>query len=431
MSSRVNGTASPGLATALPVSEYINRFYNPLAREDRLLDHRETSNLTSRNLIDYTVLIWSTTFAKIGANMSLFKWISNQVGRPAIRPTHIWVKPQNTRTTDEVGTTADEGQHYVRLWISELFLEKDRVWFTERSPIVHTSVGLEYGDNKVELTNLSGKPGFDIKTPDLGKSILRNYRLTPLLPFNGGTIEIDAGLVSVRVNNLVQDFAAVVSDVAGLLNAPQASQAIGLAQSVASGVQKLLGAGEAETKLYFHDTLAGSSVKSGFLFLTAQSEGTQDPEKIWVTADGARYGSGPADLGPLPSQDYIVLRLEVASSRDDWRSFTAISKPLEEAITASQLAEDTKAALLLSQAKAAALASEDLTRLDKRRAILGIQTEFDEFGLGLAGPVRAGPSINVLESAVARVTPEALESFDDSALEASAKDLGVPLTSGT
>jgi hypothetical protein len=94
--------------------------------------------------------------------VSLFKWISSQVGRPAIRPTQIWVKPQNILTTDEVVTTAVSGQHYVRLWLSELFLAKDRVWFTERSPIVHSSVGLEFGDNKVELTNLSGKPGFDI-----------------------------------------------------------------------------------------------------------------------------------------------------------------------------------------------------------------------------------------------------------------------------
>ncbi len=361
--------------------------------------------------------------------MSLFQWITDQVGRPAIRPTQIWVKPQNIQTTYDVGTTAVTGEHYVRLWMSELFLEKDRVWFTERSPIVHSSVGLEFGDNKVELTNLSGKSGFDIKPPDLGKSILGNYRLTPLLPFNGGTIEIDAGLVSVRVNNLVQEFAAVVSDVADLLNAPQASQAIGLAQSVASGVQKLLGAGKAETKLYFHDTFAGSSVTSGFLFLSAKKEGTQDPEKIWVTADGVRYGSGPNDLKPLQSQDYVVLRMEVASSRDDWRSFSAISKPLEQAITASQLAEDTKAKVLLSQAKAAALESKDLTRLDKRRAILGIQTEFDEFGLGLAGPIMAGPPVNVLESAVAKVTSEELDSFDEASLEATAKELGVPLTS--
>jgi hypothetical protein len=123
-----------------------------------------------------------------------------------------------------------------------------------------------------------------------------------------------------------------------------------------------------------------------------------------------------------------VLRLEVASSRDDWRSFTAISKPLEEAIAASQLAEDAKAAVLLSQAKAAALAAKDLTRLDKRRAVLGIQTEFNEFGLGPAGPVRAGSPADVLESAVVRVMPDALAAFDDAALEATAEELGVPLT---
>ena len=58
------------------------------------------------------------------------------------------------------------------------------------------AVELNYAGQSVEFTNVSGKNKLEIKQTDLGRSLLYNYPVTPLLPFRGGTIGLDCGLVS-------------------------------------------------------------------------------------------------------------------------------------------------------------------------------------------------------------------------------------------
>jgi hypothetical protein len=57
-------------------------------------------------------------------------------------------------------------------------------------------IGLDHGGQRSEFANVSGRSPFDIQQPDLGRSILNDYPLTQLLPFRGGAIELDCGLVS-------------------------------------------------------------------------------------------------------------------------------------------------------------------------------------------------------------------------------------------
>ncbi|WP_204308223.1 hypothetical protein, partial [Klebsiella aerogenes] len=78
---------------------------------------------------------------------------------------------------------------------------------------------------------------------DLDHSILRNYPLTPLLPFRGGAVEIDLGLVSMQASNLIESFAKTISDVAGTLKLAQVAEIANISSAIAGGVQSLLAAG--------------------------------------------------------------------------------------------------------------------------------------------------------------------------------------------
>lgn len=332
--------------------------------------------------------------------MGLFDWLGQRVSGEAMQRARVVVPDGQNLTSTKNAKVAVAEQNYVRIWLAEMFLKNDNKWFTSRFPLAYSLVGLEYAARKVELANVSGKNRFEIKQPDLGKSILRNYALTPLLPFRGGTIEIDCGLVSMRAGNVLQSFAGVVSDLAGKLNAPQVAAVVGIAESVAGGVQELLGAGEAETVLYVHDTFGAATLRDGYIFLSGKKQTEVSPQSIWITDDGARQGSGPNNLQHLDPQNYMVLRIEVATERDDWRSLSTISDPLDAAMEARFEGDENKVKLLVNQAKLAAIKSPDLTRRDMQRVISGIDKELQAPSAAAHGPQSA------LERAVARVSAD-------------------------
>lgn len=309
--------------------------------------------------------------------MSLRGFLESLVKRAAEPRARVQVPPGNDLTGEAAGVRPVAEEHYLRLWISELYLENDRRWFTTRFPLAYSMVALKYGDQKSEIANVSGRNRFDITQADLGRSVLRNYPLTPLLPFRGGTVELDCGLVSMQADNVLKSFAGVVSDLASKLNVAQVSSVVSIADSIATGVQELLGAGNAQTVLYVHEGYAADQLASGHLLLSARKQEQLRPGELWMTTDGLRQGADRNSLRPLEPQDYMVIRVQVVAERDDWRELRAIKEPFDEALNARLVGEAEKAGLLIRQAIGAALRSSDLTKLDKTRVAKGMKTEFD------------------------------------------------------
>lgn len=303
-----------------------------------------------------------------------FEGLIRQSTEPRAR---VELLPSNVLTGEAVGLRPVAEQHYLRLWMSELYLRNDRKWFTTRFPLAYSMVGLQYGDQKSEIANVSGRNRFEITQADLGRSVLRNYPLTPLLPFRGGTVELDCGLVSMEATNLLRSFAGVVSDLASKLNVPQLSAVVSIADSIASGVQELLGAGGAQTVLYAHDGYTAETLASGYTLLSALSQNQLRAERLWITPDGIRQGVDGDSLSTLDPEDFMLLRVEVATQRDDWRELVAIRDPFDRALDARITGETDKASMLIRQALGAAIRSADLTRLDRTRVALGMKAEFE------------------------------------------------------
>ncbi|WP_315703049.1 MULTISPECIES: hypothetical protein [unclassified Bradyrhizobium] len=326
--------------------------------------------------------------------MSLFEWFKNLFSHDAVQRTRLPIAKAND-LTGRSGAVAKADEHYVRLYFSELFLQKDRNWFTSRFPLGYSLICHKYGDQpKVEFTNVAGKNKFDIQQASQDRSILRNYPMTPLLPFRGGDIEIDCGLVSMQASNLLESFAKTVGDIAGKLNAPQASTVVSIASSIATGVQELLSAGKAETVLYVHDMFTGKSLTSGYLLLARNPLQTFEGQTLWMTDDGIRVGPSSDALAPIEPQDFLVIFVECLEDRDDWQSLGAVGKPLDKAIEAKLGGRNDEAKLLLVQAKVAAITSPDLTRRDGKRVVAAIDAYYKD---GAA-----------IQETIARVTRNAL-----------------------
>ncbi|OWV31740.1 hypothetical protein B5C34_14595 [Pacificimonas flava] len=225
-----------------------------------------------------------------------------------------------------------------------------------------------------------------------------------MLPFNGGTITLDCGLVSLKANDIIETFAGVVSDLASHLNAPQISQLTSVATSVASGVQDLLGAGDAETVLYLHDAFDASTLTSGHIFLSSLRQDEVEPSEVWMSRDGAVRKEERGPYKALRPQDYIVLRLEVTSERDDWRSISSIAKPLDMTLIYRAQGDAAKARSNLEQAIVAIFSSPELTDLDKKRIVEGIRKQLQNPLPGLIAAAEENRSADFLEIAAKSVS---------------------------
>lgn len=319
--------------------------------------------------------------------MSLWDWLKDQFSHDAVQRTRVPIAASNDLTALS-GVIAVAEKHYVRLWFSELFLKRDTEWFSTRFPLGFSLVAHKYGNqDKVEFANVAGKNKFDIGQVGQGRAIMRNFPMTPLLPFRGGDVEMDCGLVSMEAGNLLESFAKTVGDIAGRLNVPQVSSVIAIASSVAAGVQELMTAGKSRTVLTAHDMFRRDRLTSGYVLLSSAALTDFSDTTVWMTADGVRLGRDKNALAPLPPQDYLVVYVECLTTRDDWHSFSTIGKPLDDAIKAKLSGKDDDAKALLLQAKVAALTSPDLTRDDVKRVIVSVEQYFNEQAAGMEGPM--------------------------------------------
>jgi hypothetical protein len=356
--------------------------------------------------------------------MGLFDWLNTKGSRDAEHRTRIAIDPQQVTIAGKSPVKAAAEAYYIRLWINEMFLRKDREWFTTRYPLAYSLISLKFGDRMVDFANVSGKNKLEINQPDLGRSILTNFPLTPLLPFRGGTAEIDCGLVSMQAADILKSFAGVVSSFAAKVNVPQVSAVVDIAASVADGLQALLGAGEAITKLHVHETFtagsAGASLQSGFIFLSEKPDGVIDAKQLWITPEGIRYGASARSADPLDPQDYLLLEIEVAETRDDWESISYLSKPFLAALDARDEGNEDKANLLLAQAIRAARHSVDLTQNDRKRVAEALRrglvsgTALPQTTAGLETAVNP---LSALERALSMVSVTEARTLPDSTLD--------------
>jgi hypothetical protein len=324
--------------------------------------------------------------------MSLWEQMKKWVDRDSAHRTVVSVPAGHTDTPD-VAAPATAGASYFRLWLVEMMLRKDREWFSDWSPAVQSLVRFRFGDQQLDVANVAGPLALkDVSAANLDRVVHLNHRLTGLLPFNGGDVEIMAALVAMKGGNSAERFLKVVGDFATLLAVPQLSSAIAIAAPLAAGVQELIGATDGELHLGLHQTLVGAggggsnTLASGYVAIAAAPAAALPAERLWVKQDRLCVGHSLAASAPLDGHTYMLLRVETRAERDDWDALIAISVPFQQAMTELGNGEVDRAELACRQAQGVALRSPDLSRADRVRVARTVREQFDEakraIGLG-------------------------------------------------
>lgn len=276
---------------------------------------------------------------------------------------------------------------YFRVWLSEAFLAKDKQWFTNHYPAVHASVRLNFGGEQgATFTSLSRPP-----EGGLGPGVYGNYALTSLLPYRGGTVELQAGLTAVEGANALAAAFSVVQDFSSLIG-PPLGEALGIAEKVAGGVQKLLEAGQDDVMLGLHQQFSSAGgggahvLRPGYWALVRATEREVRPADLRVENDRLRV-AGPNGSSPLLGHDYVLLRIEGREERDDWR-FKRFEDLVAKAIEAHF--GDNKQGFVgyRNAVLAEILSSPDLTKPDALRVATAVKRQLEEatsMGLGATG----------------------------------------------
>jgi hypothetical protein len=153
-------------------------------------------------------------------------------------------------------------------------------------------------------------------------------RLDVLEPFNGGDVEIEAGLVAVKGEDDGKRLLKVLGDFRKVLAVPHLSTALSYAGPLADGISELVGNANNRPVLRLHDTFNDANrLRPMHLVVVLAPEGTLAKEKITVEGEQLRY-----DGKPLSGYDYLVFRIDAPAERDNWDSLSAIAEPYDDAI---------------------------------------------------------------------------------------------------
>jgi len=332
--------------------------------------------------------------------MGVISWLKNQWKKSAVHYTFVPIPPE--RQDDPVNPVKLESEkHYFRLWLSEMFLKDDKRVFRTFVPVVHSSVSLGFGDKVAqELPYVAGPVSLGLDST-LGKGVQLDHPLTNLLPFRGGTIGVTAALVAYKERDFLKGFLEVLEDVSGLLNVGQLSSQLKVVDGVVDGIQNLLGAGNKDIHLLYFQGFAGDSgdggadLEAGYTAVIKVKAGTLDESQLFVKERQLHFGPDLESSQPLEGYDYILLRREVTTTRDDFLSFERLDELLRNAIRKGVEDPDAGDAIIRT-ALVVVWDIPDLTNSDRIRVAKALKRAYEEaIGAG-EEPVADALNLHVL-----------------------------------
>ncbi|WP_243407634.1 hypothetical protein [Frankia canadensis] len=220
------------------------------------------------------------------------------------------------------------GQGYLRLWLAEGFLAKARGWDGDRFPVLHAGASLDFGGTGAVAFTSFSRPAAAWAVP--GEQV--DFPVTPLLPFTGGVVEIEAAVYQAVQAGPLDTAVRLVAGFADLLGPPLATAAT-VARAVSAGLDSLIDASGERPVLGLHHAMispggGGLPVRAGHLAVVNAAPGSL-PGPLTIDAGGRLAlldgDSGGQDDGPggtrrVTGVDYLVVRVETRAEHDVWLS---------------------------------------------------------------------------------------------------------------
>jgi hypothetical protein len=299
------------------------------------------------------------------------------------------------------GQALHPGRGYLRIWLAEGFLARQRTWGNQHFPALHGGVSLNILGAQATFSSFSRPPqSWAVPGAHL------DFQLTPLLPYSGGTVEIEAALYQASTQGPLSTAVDLIGGLASLMGPPLATAAQ-IADKLSDGLDAVLDATGDQPVLGMHYTMvapggAGATTRPGLIVLIGAAQ--SDIPGMPVINNGRLHLRTPEGDRLPTGFDYLVVRVECRPDRDDWR-FPELDSLIRAAGEAFIRGETETFTARSTDAIARAWNSVDLTPVDRKRVALLVKDELD--GLGELGVVPGG------DRALHNIAPKRLPAADD------------------
>ena len=131
--------------------------------------------------------------------MSLWDVVTGWVSRDAQRYLYVPISEDRVLGAAYEPSPLQARRDYFRLWLVEMCLKKDRAWFVSWHPAVHSIVRFQFGrGRRTSQASRASSACPNVDQQNLDRVVQLNYPMTTLLPYNGGTVELTAGLLAME-----------------------------------------------------------------------------------------------------------------------------------------------------------------------------------------------------------------------------------------
>jgi hypothetical protein len=315
--------------------------------------------------------------------MTLTEWLRHRWQSVAIPSTYLEIDRSHVELKkDQVldATPVEAGYRYFRLWLAQMSLKNDREWATRWYPAVLSAVNFDYGGKPEEISHIAGETSLkNLDLANLNSGVTVNYPLTGLMPFNGGTVELETALMSVEGKSDMKSLLKVLGTFSSVLAVPQLSAALSIAGPLADGIAEFVGASGARPELRLHDVWTGVNsggsnlLHAGYFVVLAAPPNTIRANELWVKQDQLYRGASLEKCDPLTGFHFMLLRIDTTATLDNWEFIASIADPFNQAMdflkSAVEADGDVRTSMLAqaekryASARAATFRARELTKV--------------------------------------------------------------------
>jgi hypothetical protein len=295
-------------------------------------------------------------------------------------------------------------QDYFRIWLCEMFLAKESTLLSSWLPAASVEVTVSRAGRPTAGYSRVLRPEAETQ----GGTILVDYPVTDLVPYDGGTVEIDAALLGLQSStrlDLVVDLLHTIS----LIPMPGVDQALTVAKQVTSAAREMVKSTDGAVHLDLHaawasadDQGGGAGLQSGYIAALLATAKQVDAGQLRVVGNRLHRTDGSA-TAHLLGWDYVLLRVEGRDHRDDFW-LPELQEQLDKAVDALGDGMPDLADRYRTAAIAVVWKSPQYTWADRDRVVDAVNTRFAAVAGGGRGAA-AGPAPQDLNELVQRYGP--------------------------
>lgn len=246
-------------------------------------------------------------------------------------PSHVDVPlPQNV----------EKDQHYFEVRVNQLFLTRNREWWTTQIPMVVVESQFLYDKAKISVPFVIGPSMLESLKSDIPAGMLfTDTRVAGLHPYVGDSLALTLILYQVPKENYVEKLLGIVESVTGALDFSTAvAPYTNMAAAVLRGVDAIVGIGDTKgiigQRREFHPQ--GSKLSTGYFALIDSKPGAVSADHLWVKNGRLAYGDAMDSAVDFRSANYVLYSLVGHSERPDERAlpfYPLVERVLTEAGT--------------------------------------------------------------------------------------------------